>query len=328
MSQEQPWTIGRLLDWTRGHFADKGIEQPRLEAELLLAHVLGMARIDLYLHYELEVDEAGRSQFRDLVRRRAEREPTKYLVGACEFMSLAFKVTPDCLIPRPETELLVEEVLGRAGLRGGPKHVEVAEATEGADGAEATPAAPAEVAPPVAAPRDDVSIIDLCTGSGCVAVSMAVHVPGSRVVASDVSAAALGVARTNAEAHGVADRVTFLEGDLFEPLDAADVAPADFLVANPPYVTEGEWGELAPEIREHEPRGALVAGKDGMDVIARLLRGAPAYLKAGGVLLVEIGSTQGRAVAEQAAAVHGLVDVEVRKDYAGLDRMLVARREG
>ena len=308
MPQEQAWTIGRLLDWTRGHFAERGIEQPRLEAELLLAHTLGMPRIDLYLHYEREVDEDGRVRFRDLVRRRARREPARYLVGACEFMSLALKVTPDCLIPRPETELLVEEVLDRAGAKRDPKLT---------DAAEAAPAAPT-----------NVTVLDLCTGGGCVAVSVAVHLAGSRVVATDLSAAALAVARENAQAHGVADRITFLEGDLFEPLDAADVEPADFLVANPPYVTEAEWDGLAPEIREHEPRAALVAGPEGTEVIARVLKGAPAYLRAGGTLLVEIGASQGRAVAEMASAVRGLGEVEVCKDYAGLDRMLVARREG
>lgn len=308
MPQEQAWTIGRLLDWTRGHFAERGIEQPRLEAELLLAHTLGMPRIDLYLHYEREVDEDGRVRFRDLVRRRARREPARYLVGACEFMSLAFKVTPDCLIPRPETELLVEEVLDRAGAKRDPKLT---------DAAEAAPAAPT-----------NVTVIDLCTGGGCVAVSVAVHLAGSRVVAADLSPAALAVARENAQAHGVADRITFLEGDLFEPLDAADAEPADFLVANPPYVAEAEWDGLAPEIRQHEPRAALVAGPEGTEVIARVLKGAPAYLRAGGTLLVEIGASQGGAVAEMASAVRGLGEVEVRKDYAGLDRMLVARRQG
>ncbi len=318
MPQEQAWTIGRLLDWTRGHFAERGIEQPRLEAELLLAHTLGMPRIDLYLHYEREVDEDGRVRFRDLVRRRARREPARYLVGACEFMSLAFKVTPDCLIPRPETELLVEEVLDRAGAKRSRKTPAAADA--GAAAAPLLGAAPETPSAP--------TVIDLCTGGGCVAVSVAVHLAGSRVVATDLAAAALAVARENAQAHGVADRITFLEGDLFEPLDAADAEPADFLVANPPYVTEAEWEGLAPEIREHEPRAALVAGPEGTEVIARIVKGAPAYLRAGGTLLVEIGASQGLAVAEMASAVRGLGEVEVRKDYAGLDRVLVARREG
>ena len=301
------WTIGKLIEWTRSFFEKKGIPQPRLEAEILLAHVLGAERIDLYMRYEQPVDEGQRAAFRELVRRRAEREPTRYLTGGCEFMSLAMKVTPACLIPRPETERLVEEVLRLAGVsRRSP-------AAAAAAGVAAQPPAP-------------ISIIDLCTGCGCIAVSLAVYLPHARVTATDISAEALDVARLNAEAHGVADRMTLLHGDLYEPLDAADVQPADFLVANPPYVTEAEWAGLQPEIREHEPHAALVAGPAGTEVVGRILKGAPAYLRPGGRLLMEIGDEQGGAVAGQAAAVRGLSDVEVLKDYAGLDSILMARR--
>jgi release factor glutamine methyltransferase len=300
------WTIGKLIEWTRGFFEKKDIPQPRLEAEILLAHVLGIERIDLYMRYEQAVTEEQRAAFRELVRRRADREPTRYLTGGCEFMSLAMKVTPACLIPRPETERLVEEVLRLAGV---PRRQPAA-----ATGAES--AAPASV-----------SVIDLCTGCGCIAVSLAVYLPQGRVTATDLSAEALEVAGINAEAHGVADRMTLLRGDLYEPLDAADVQPADFLVANPPYVTEADWAGLAPEIREHEPRTALVSGPAGTEIVERILKGAAAYLRPGGTLLVEIGSEQGEAVAGQAAAVRGLADVQVIKDYAGLDRILMARRE-
>ena len=302
------WTIGKLIEWTRSFFEKKGIPQPRLEAEILLAHVLGAERIDLYMRYEQAVAEEQRAAFRELVRRRAEREPTRYLTGGCEFMSLAMKVTPACLIPRPETERLVEEVLRQAGVsRRSP-------AAAAAAGVAAQPLAP-------------ISIIDLCTGCGCIAVSLAVYLPHGRVTATDLSAEALAVARLNAEAHGVAGRMTLLAGDLYEPLDAADVQPADFLVANPPYVTEAEWAGLAPEIREHEPRAALGAGPAGPEIVERLLKGAPAYLRPGGRLLMEIGNGQGGAVAAQAAAVRGLAHVEVLKDYAGLDRILMARRK-
>lgn len=303
------WTIGKLIEWTRGFFEKKGIPQPRLEAEILLAHVLGIERIDLYMRYEQPVDEAQRAAFRELVRRRAEREPTRYLTGGCEFMSLAMKVTPACLIPRPETELLVEEVLRLAGAPRRP----AAAAVAGASSAQA----PAPV-----------SVIDLCTGCGCIAVSLAVYLPQARVTATDISAEALEVAHINAEAHGVAERVTLLQGDLYEPLDAADAQPADFLVANPPYVPEADWAGLAPEIRQHEPRAALVAGPAGTEIVARILKGAPAYLRPGGRLLVEIGSEQGGAILEQAAAVRGLAEARIIKDYAGLDRILLARREG
>ncbi|MGB2997639.1 MAG: peptide chain release factor N(5)-glutamine methyltransferase [Phycisphaerae bacterium] len=306
--ETQAWSIGRLLEWTQAFFAKKDIVQPRLEAEILLAHALGTERIDLYLRYEQAVDEEVRTRFRDLVTRRAEREPTRYLVGGCEFMSLAFKVTRDCLIPRPETELLVEEVLRRAG-KGRRARREVLEGG-------------------ASKPAGAVSGIDLCTGCGCIAVSLAVYLPESRIVATDVSAPALKVARGNAEAHGVSERVTFLDGDLYEALEAAaDIAPADFLVANPPYVAEAEWAGLQPEIRNHEPREALVAGPGGTEIIQRIVKGAPAYLRPGGTLVVEIGAEQGARVREMATEVRGLAEVEIRKDYAGQDRMLVARRE-
>jgi len=325
------WTIGRLIEWTRTFFEKKDIPQPRLEAEILLAHVLGLERIALYLQYDQTVGEEVRAAFRDLVRRRAGREPTRYLTGACEFMSLAMKVTPACLIPRPETEQLVEEVLRLAGVRRRPP-VALGPAAEDygtvGPGEEAPASCPGvacgEAGPAAAAP---LAAIDLCTGCGCIAVGLAAYLPAIRVAATDISREALEVARANAEAHGVADRITRLEGDLYEPLDAADAAPADFLVANPPYVAEAEWEALEPEIRDHEPRAALVAGPKGTEIIERILRGAPAYLRPGGRLLVEIGAEQGDAVARLAAAVRGLGDVRVMKDYAGLDRILLARRE-
>jgi release factor glutamine methyltransferase len=314
------WTIGRLIEWTRTFFEKKGIPQPRLEAEILLAHVLGLERIALYLQYDQTIGEEVRAAFRDLVRRRAGREPTRYLTGACEFMSLALKVTPACLIPRPETEQLVEEVLRLAGVRRRPP-VALGPAAEdyGTVGPGEEAVAPASAAP--------LAAIDLCTGCGCIAVGLAAYLPGIRVAATDISREALEVARANAEAHGVADRITLIEGDLYQPLDAADAAPVDFLVANPPYVAEAEWETLEPEIRDHEPRAALVAGPKGTEIIERILKGAPSYLRPGGRLLVEIGAEQGETVVRLAGAVRGLRDVQVLKDYAGLDRILLARRE-
>jgi len=309
------WTIGQLIEWTRSFFAQKGVDQPRLEAEILLAHVLGLQRIDLYMAYEEVVSEEDRAAYRDLVRRRAGGEPTRYLVGTCEFMSLALKVTPDVLIPRPETEMLAEEVIRRARAAASSRSADDAQLLQLAD------------APATAGEPTGPDIIELCTGCGALAVSLAVHLPGARVTATDVSAAALEVAGTNAAAHGVADRITLLEGDLYDALDAADARPADFLLANPPYVAEAEWEGLAPEIRNHEPRDALVAGPDGTECLERLVKGARAYLKPGGLLLVEIGEGQGRQAREMAEAARGLGDVEILKDYAGHDRVLRARRD-
>ena len=319
------WTIGRLIEWTRAFFEKKGIPQPRLEAEILLAHVLAFERIDLYTRYDLPVDEETRARFRDLVRRRADHEPTRYLTGGCEFMSLAMKVTPDCLIPRPETELLVEAALRLAGVTRPGSSGRPRPGGPGSTGSPRPGGRPA--IPGSAAPSTSLAAIDLCTGCGCVAVSLAVYLPGCRITATDLSAAAIEVARTNAASHSVADRLTFLEGDLYAPLQAAAVPPADFLLANPPYVAEADWNDLAPEIRGHEPRSALVAGPRGTEIIERILRGAPAYLRPGGTLLVEIAAGQGTAVSEIAGAVPGLGGAEILKDYAGLERILLARKE-
>jgi release factor glutamine methyltransferase len=321
------WTIGRLIEWTQDFFGKKSIPQPRLEAEILLAHVLGLERIALYMQYDQAVDAAARDRFRDLVKRRAAREPTRYLVGVCEFLSLALKVTPDCLIPRPETEQLVEEVLRLAGMKRRPAPDLGPAAGDYHSVAGAEDAAAAQAAAPVEAAAAEVTAIDLCTGSGCVAIGLAASLPQARVTATDISPAALAVARENATAHGLEGRIAFLEGDLYDPLDAADVQPADFLLSNPPYVAEAEWADLEPEIREHEPRGALVAGPRGTEVIERIFKGAPAYLKPGGRLLVEIGSEQGASVRDLAVAVRGLADIEIVKDYAGLDRILMARKQ-
>ena len=255
------WTIGRLIEWTRGFFEKKGIPQPRLEAEILLAHVLGLERIALYMQYEQTGRcTAARDRFRDLVKRRGDREPTRYLVGGCEFLSLALKVTPACLIPRPETEQLVEECLApggvaaasaarpRAGRRGLPT------ASRAAAARRAAPAAPRRPGPAA------VTAIDLCTGCGCIAIGLAATCrrPASRPPTSRPRPWRWPARTPRPTA--LADRIVFLEGDLYAPLDAADVQPADFLLANPPYVTEADWARLEPEIRDHEPRAALVAG--------------------------------------------------------------------
>lgn len=293
---ENAWTIGRLIEWTQQFFSSIGIEEARLEAEVLLAHALGLQRIELYMHYNQQVDETERRVFKDLVRARGKAVPSQYLIGHCEFMSLVFKVTPACLIPRPETELLVELALQATALR---------------DGTVAKP--------PL--------IADLCTGCGCVAVAIAANLPEARILATDISADAISVARENAEAHGLEQRVEFFQGDLFAPL--ADYAGKfDLIVANPPYISEAEYETLPAEIRLNEPREALVAGPEGTEMHRRIIADAPAYVKTDGILLMEIGANQGADVLKSVEASDAFTEAALVKDYSGKDRVLRAVRIG
>jgi release factor glutamine methyltransferase len=254
VSPEQPWTIGRLLEWTTGFFRQKGVESDRLEAQLLLAHALGCKRVELYTRHDEEPSEAQRKTFRELVQRRVKGSPVAHILGRKEFFSLEFEVSPAVLVPRPDSEWLVTECL--------------------------------QLAKPLAEP----TVLDVGTGSGCLAVAVAHRHKGARVTAVDISPEALAVAGRNASKHGVAERVRFLEGDLLAPL--AEGEAFDFVLSNPPYIPRAELARLAPEVRDHEPRLALDGGEDGFAVFDRLLAAAPAHLKPGGYLLVEIGAGQ------------------------------------
>jgi release factor glutamine methyltransferase len=280
------WTVGRLLGWTADWLAARGSESPRLDAEVLLAHVRGCQRIELYTAFGTPVDEPQRGRFRELVKRRGDGEPVAYLVGSREFFSLPFRVNADVLVPRPETEGLVVRVLDLC--RG------------------------------LAAPR----IADVGTGSGAIAVTLARHLPQASLVATDISPGALEVARDNAARHGVADRVSFVHCDLLD--DPQGVGPWDVIVSNPPYVREDEFAALPRDVRQHEPRTALVSGPTGVEVIARLAAVAAERLAAGGWLVVEVGPA---AAAEAAiAAQAGLTPGPTLSDLAGLPRIVQARR--
>jgi release factor glutamine methyltransferase len=286
---ERAWTVLDLLRWTTDHFASRGIDTPRLDAEVLLACALECDRLGLYLEYEKPVEEAERARFRELVRRRAdERIPVALLTGTREFWSLSLEVTPDVLVPRPETETLVASALERL------------------------PDAEAEL-----------RVLDVGTGSGAVALALAAERPKARVVATDVSAAALAVAGRNAERLGLADRVAFAQGDLFEPVAGERF---DLVVSNPPYIARGEAGSLAPELR-HEPESALYAGADGLEVLRRLVAEAGDHLEAGGVLVLEIDPGQAPALL-QLCADAGLRDVRVQRDLAGRARAVSALAGG
>jgi release factor glutamine methyltransferase len=265
----EPWTVGRLLQWTVDYLKGHGSESPRLDAEVLLAEALGCQRIELYTRFEDVPSDEQRTAFRELVRRRAEGAPVAYLVGRREFYSLSFRVTPDVLIPRPETELLVVAVLDLvkgSGVRG-----------QGSGGSSSQSAIP------------HLAIADIGTGSGVVAICLAKHLPSSRVTAIDVSPAALAVAQDNAKKHGVADRIEFVESDLFASLPSG--RQFDFVVSNPPYVKASEWEKLPPDVSKFEPRAALLAGPKGTEVIERLIPQAAERLRPGGHLLMEISPT-------------------------------------
>jgi release factor glutamine methyltransferase len=292
MTEQASWTIGRLLQWTTGYLKERGAESPRLEAEVLLAHACGCKRIDLYTRFDEIPAEPVRAAFRELVRRRAEGTPVAYLVGRREFYSLSFRVTPDVLIPRPETEFLLIRLLDLAAT-----HQPAGEALQ---------------------------IADVGTGSGVLAICAARKLAGCRVTAIDRSPAALAVARANAEEHGVLQQIEFREGDLLAGLP--EQPQFHFIVSNPPYVSEAEYAKLPREIREHEPRGALVAGPGGTEVIFRLIPQAACRLLEGGWLLLEVSPMIEPAVREELGASSSLILYPTIKDLAGLPRVVQARK--
>jgi len=274
------------------HLANQGVESPRLDAELLLAYVLGVNRAAILARPERRLTPKQLTHYRDLVARRGGREPLAYIVGHREFFGLDFMVDHRVLVPRPETELLVEHALDIANRMA------------------------AQLAAQSAAP---LRIADVGAGSGAIAVSLAVHLPGATVYALDDSADALEVVAENARRHHVADRVHCLHSNLLSALPG----PVDLITANLPYVTTGEWRELAPEIRNHEPRSALDGGRDGLVLIGRLLATAGPYLRPAGAILLEIGAGQGSAVTTLARECLPQARVQLVQDYAGLDRLVV-----
>lgn len=287
-SDPTPWTTRRLLTWTTQYFERKGLDSPRVSAEMLLAHVLSTTRLRLYMDADRPASELERSAFRDLVERAIADEPVDYLVGHAPFFSMMFKVTPDVLIPRPSTETIVEHVI---------QHV--------------------RRTPGFAQP----TILDLGTGSGAIAIALAKHVAGSHVVATDLSEAALAVARVNAETHGVTDRIDFRQGDLFAPVTGQRFR---YIVSNPPYISDAEWVDVEPNVRDHEPVLALRAGAEGLDVIAPLIDQACDYLETPGQLLVEFAAAHREAAPRLASATGRLMNARVLHDHERLPRVLVA----
>jgi len=278
---DEAWTPLRLIAWTQGFFAKGGVDAPRLTAEILLAHALTCDRVRLYLDFDKPLGAPELAAYRELVRRRAAGEPTAWLTGRREFLGRSFRVDPRVLVPRPETELMVEAAL--------------------------------DLLPEAGA------ALDLCTGSGCIAVSLALSRPGARVTATEISPGALALARENAAALGAP--VDFLEGDLFAPLPL-DLR-FDLVVSNPPYVPAGEIEGLSREVRR-EPRIALDGGPDGLDVVRRVVAGAPARLRPGGALVIEMHETHTVPLPALCLAA-GFAEAAVHRDLASLPRWVVAR---
>ena len=282
---EETWTVRRVLSWTTTHFEKQQVDAPRLTAELLLAHTLKFDRVRLFMEIDRPLHKDELAQYRALIQRRIGGEPTQYLTGLKDFYGRKILVDPRVLIPRPETELLVEAVLQQL-------------------------------------PKDAPSrVLDLCTGSGCIAVSIAAEREMASVWAVDVSKDACAVARLNAERLEVASRVTVLEGDLFGPVPPG--AKFDVIVSNPPYVKTAELPTLQKEV-QREPRAALDGGADGLTVLRRIASDAKAWLKPGGLLALEIGDEEGPAVSDILMRA-GYREVRVDKDLARLDRLAFGR---
>jgi release factor glutamine methyltransferase len=304
-SRAEPWTILRLMLWSAAYLQEKGVERARLDAEYLLAHVLGLGRLQMYLQHERPLTDEELDSFRPLLRRRAAREPLQYILGRQAFRHLELEVEPGVLIPRPETEQLVEIVLEWSRAQG----------------------------------RDDLVGLDIGTGSGAIALALASEGPFARVVATDASTAALAVARRNRDALGLETRVDLRHGSDFDPVAPHAIGDGvarqglsgvheafDVVVSNPPYVDELQKATLAPEIVEWEPHEALFAGPDGLSVLHSIVSGAPSVLGEGGLLALEVGLGQAEIVATLARRSGAYADVSIHRDLAGKERIVTATR--
>ncbi len=280
------WTVQRILQWTAEFLRQKGVESPRVEAELLLAHARGCNRIRLYTDFNEPLSETHRAQMRELVRRRAAREPLAYLVGAKEFYGRRFRVSPAVLIPRPETESLVDCCLDQI------------------------------------ADRTGLHVLEVGAGSGCIAVTLLLQKPTLQMTATEICSDAIQIAAENAAQHGISDRLHLLQGSVLEPLSGA-AQRFHGLVSNPPYIRDDELAELEPEVREHEPRLALCSGADGLDVARAILQQCPSLLLDGAFLALELDPAQCECVRELAISA-GFTDVRILADDAGLNRIVTA----
>ncbi|MBI5484010.1 MAG: peptide chain release factor N(5)-glutamine methyltransferase [Deltaproteobacteria bacterium] len=283
MKQQEIWTTLKVLNWTKEFLAVKGVENARLEAEWLLCAATGLDRVGLYLNFEKPLNDSELSSFRAMVARRGRREPLQHILGTQEFCGLEFEVTPDILIPRHDTETLVNEAASRK--------------------------------------TDARTLLDIGTGSGCIAIALARQLPVAAVTATDISAAALAVARRNAERHGVA--IEFLQGSLFMPVTGRRF---DLIVSNPPYISSEDIAGLEPEVRDYDPHSALDGGRDGLDVYRLLVPDAREYLNPGGCLLLEVGIGQADDIIRLIHESGGYEQPFTASDPGGVMRVVGAQR--
>jgi release factor glutamine methyltransferase len=331
------WTILALLRWTADYFLAKGVSEPRAAAEILLAHTLGLSRLDLYLRFDQPLNTDELARFKALVLRRREGEPVAYLTGHREFWSLDIQVTPAVLIPRPETETLVAAALEAAKyFRGEEENLRRKEQAPivsppisfEKDGGAGLKAAPTTEPPPktqnLKPKTSPLWGAEVGVGSGAVLIALAKELPAMSWVGLDLSGAALAVAQANARRHTVLPRVHLLRSNLLAALKPA--AAFALLVANLPYVPRAEWERLPREIKAFEPPAALLGGDDGLDLIRPLIRQAPPYIMEGGWLLLEVGDGQAQPVAALLARTGAYDQIETVKDFSGIERVVRARR--
>jgi release factor glutamine methyltransferase len=301
-TETSSWTTRKLLAWMQETFARKHLDAPRKQAEMLLEHVIGCKTLELYTNPDRPASPLERDTLRNLVARALKHEPIQYLVGKERFFGLEFRVDKRVLIPRPETQTIVEEVL---------QHHRARHASAASKG-------------------DGLLIADICTGSGCIAIALLKNLPAARAVATDLSQDALDAAHANAVRHSVSDRLDLLQGDLLAPLSAHPAARAteslDYLVSNPPYIPDDEWADVAPNVKDYEPHTALRASPDGLTFVRRLIAEAPPLLKPTGLMLIEVAESR----AAQALALckdhPQLTDARTLKDFLGKPRVIVAAR--
>lgn len=285
------WTIRSLMKFAIDHLQRRGIDEARLNVELLLSHALQCQRIELYTNFDKPLSAEELKAFRSLYERRLNREPVQYIVGGASFMGMQFKVDSRVLIPRPETETLVEQAM---------------------------------LVCQKANPGQPLSIMEVGTGSGNIAIALAKFVKGAKLWTIDVSEEALALARENAEYHGVSDKIVFERMDAFEPVDQLLLRRFDLLVSNPPYVSAGEWEDLQQEVRRFEPRVAVSDWKDGLEFYRRLVELAPYLLRDQGTMVVEVGYGQAETVARMLSDAR-YVEVEIIPDLQHIPRVVMGK---